>query len=168
MRMVERSDLGDNDGLKMLYEYHHRWVPAFVKDAFWVGMSTTQCSESMNAFFDSYVNEKTKLKHFVIQYENALCDKVEKEKIADFNSFNSTVPCVTHYDIEKQFQSAYTNAKFKEFQEELTHKMYCDRMFIQKEGAIEMYGITEEVLINVETGWKKDIMYHVYFNDEEF
>jgi hypothetical protein len=112
--------------------------------------------------------QKIKLKHFVIQYENALCDKVEKEKIADFNSFNSTIPSVTHYAIEKQFQSAYTNATFKEFQEELTHKMYCDRMFIQKEGATEMYGITEEVLINVETGWKKDIMYHVYFNDEEF
>jgi hypothetical protein len=48
----------------------------------------------MNAFFDGYVNAKTTLKHFVGQYENALRDKVEKEKIADFNSFNiQVIPC---------------------------------------------------------------------------
>jgi zinc finger SWIM domain-containing protein 3 len=46
--------------------------------------------------------------------------------------------------------------------------MYCDRKFIRKEGAIEMYEITEDVLINAETGWRKDIVYHVYLNDEEF
>jgi hypothetical protein len=62
--MVERSDLGDNDWLKMLYEYRHCWVPAFVKDAFWAGMSTMQCSESVNAFFDSYVNAKNKIEAF--------------------------------------------------------------------------------------------------------
>mgnify|MGYP005796050961 FL=1 len=105
-----------------------------MKDAFWAGMSTTQRSESMNAFFDGYVNAKTTLKHFVSQYENALRDKVEKENIADFNSFNSTIPCITHFDIEKQFQSIYTNSKFKEFQEELTYKMYCDRKLIEKKG----------------------------------
>ncbi|XP_048533275.1 protein FAR-RED IMPAIRED RESPONSE 1-like isoform X1 [Triticum urartu] len=130
MHMLEKYDLGDNEWLKGLYRHRHRWVPVFVKDAFWAGMSTTQRSESMNAFFDGYVNAKTTLKHFVSQYENALRDKVEKENIADFNSFNSTIPCITHFDIEKQFQSIYTNSKFKEFQEELTHKMYCDRKLI--------------------------------------
>uniref|UniRef100_A0ACD5URP8 Uncharacterized protein n=1 Tax=Avena sativa TaxID=4498 RepID=A0ACD5URP8_AVESA len=168
MRMVERYNLGDNDWLKGLYDHRHRWVPAFVKDAFWADMSTTQRSESMNAFFDGYVNAKTTLKHFVSQYENALRDKVEKENLADFNSFNSTIPCVTSFEIEKQFQSAYTNAKFKEFQEQLTNKMYCDRNFIKKEGAIEIYEISEDVLIDPETGWRKDIVYNVYFNLEEF
>ena len=105
-----------------------------MKDAFWVGMSTTQRSESMNAFFDGYDNAKTTLKHFVTQYENALRDKVEKVNIADFNSFYSTIPSITRFDIEKQFQSAYTNLKFKEFQEELTDIMYCDRKLIQRRG----------------------------------
>ncbi|XP_051206829.1 protein FAR1-RELATED SEQUENCE 6-like [Lolium perenne] len=168
MRMIERYSLGDNEWLKGLYDNRHRWVPAFVKDAFWAGMSTTQRSESMNAFFDGYVNAKTTLKHFVGQYENALRDKVEKENISDFNSFKSTIPCVTHFDIEKQFQSAYTNSKFKEFQEQLTNKMYCERKLIQKEGTIEMYEITEDVLIDAETGWRKDVVYHAYFNVEDF
>jgi zinc finger SWIM domain-containing protein 3 len=166
--MIERYNLGDNEWLKGLYDHRSHWVPAFVKDACWAGMSTTQRSESMNAFFDGYVNAKTTLKHFCSQYENALRDKVEKENISDFNSFNSTIPCVTRFDIDKQFQSAYTNSKFKEFQEQLTNKMYCDRKFIQKEGAIEIYEVTEDVLIDAETGWRKDIMYHLYFNEEEF
>lgn len=42
-------------------------------------MSTTQCSESMNAFFYGYVNSKTTLKQFVEQYSNALDSKVQKE-----------------------------------------------------------------------------------------
>jgi hypothetical protein len=88
MRMLERYDISDNDWLKGLYDNRHRRVPAFVKDAFWVGMSTIQCSESMHAFFDGYVNAKTILKHFGSQYENALRDKVEKEILADFKSFH--------------------------------------------------------------------------------
>ena len=43
----------------------------------------------MNAFFDTYVNSKTTLKQFAEQYENALRTKVEKEKEANFNSFNA-------------------------------------------------------------------------------
>lgn len=167
MRMLDRYNIADNEWLKGLYENRHRWVPAFVKEVFWAGMSTTQRSESMHAFFDGYVNAKTTLKHFASQYENALRDKVEKEIIADFNSFHSTIPCITHFDIEKQFQSVYTNSKFKEFQEELTHMIYCDRNFIRKEGAIETYKITEDVLIDKDEGWRKDYVYHVYFNEEE-
>jgi zinc finger SWIM domain-containing protein 3 len=64
--------------LKGLYDNRHHWVPTFVKDIFWAGMSTTQHSESMYAFFDGYVNAEITLKHFVGQYENAIKDKVEK------------------------------------------------------------------------------------------
>ena len=80
----------------------------------------------MHAFFDGYVNSKTSLKQFVEQYENALRDKVEKEKHADFNSLNTQIPCITHYAIEKQFQIVYTIAKFREFQQEVTGKLYCE------------------------------------------
>ncbi|XP_031285457.1 protein FAR-RED IMPAIRED RESPONSE 1-like [Pistacia vera] len=89
-------------------------------------MSTTQRSENMHAFFDGYVNSKTTLKQFVEQYENALCDKVEKENEADFRSWKSWIPCITGYPMEKQFQEAYTTAKFKEFQQELTAKLHCE------------------------------------------
>ena len=46
---------------------------------FYVGMSTTQRSESINAFFDGYVNSKITLKQFVEKHKKAIENKIEKE-----------------------------------------------------------------------------------------
>ncbi|KAH9703431.1 protein FAR1-RELATED SEQUENCE [Citrus sinensis] len=81
--MITEYDLWDNDWLNGLYEERHRWVPCYLKGYFWAGMSTTQRNESMNAFFDGFVNSKTNLKQFVKQYENALRRKAELEWQAD-------------------------------------------------------------------------------------
>jgi hypothetical protein len=92
--------------LKGIFDERNRWVPVYVRDTFWAGMSTTQRSESMNSFFDGYVNSKTSLKQFVEQYDNALRDKIEKENRADFGSFNTVIACLSHYGFESQFQKA--------------------------------------------------------------
>ena len=47
-------------------------------------MSTTQRNEGMNAFFDGFINSTTTLKQFVVQYDNALWSKVEKEIEVNF------------------------------------------------------------------------------------
>ncbi|XP_022880546.1 protein FAR1-RELATED SEQUENCE 6-like [Olea europaea var. sylvestris] len=60
--MIDTYELHDNDWLSGLYENRGRWVPCFFKTTFWAGMSNTQRSECMNAFFDSYVHSKTLLK----------------------------------------------------------------------------------------------------------
>lgn len=125
-KFIASFTLKENRWLTGLYNERNRWVPAFVKDTFWAGMSTTQRSESMNAFFDGYVNSKTSLKQFVEQYENALRSKAEKETDEDFKSFNSRIPCITKYEMERQFQMEFTSAKFKEFQEELLGKINCN------------------------------------------
>lgn len=75
---VKDFDLHHNQWLSGLYNERHRWVPAFLKKAFWAGMSTTQRSESINAFFDGYINSTTSLQQFVKQFDNALHDKAEK------------------------------------------------------------------------------------------
>ncbi|KAH9770356.1 protein FAR1-RELATED SEQUENCE [Citrus sinensis] len=103
-----------------------RWVPAFVKTTFWAGMSTTQRSESMNAFFDEYVNSKTTLKQFVEKYEKAMESKIEKEWQADARSFSQRLPCRTSFAMEKQVEEVYTISKFQEFQQELVNKIYCE------------------------------------------
>src|ERR1044072_1574433 len=114
--MIKEYELQDNVWLKGLFDERDRWVPVYVRDIFWAGMSTTQRSESMNSFFDGYVNSKTTLKQFVEKYDNALKDKIEKENIADFGSYNTEVACVSIFGFESQFQKAFTNEKFKEFQ----------------------------------------------------
>ena len=75
--------------------------PMLLKDCFWAGMSTTQRSESMNVFFDGFVNSKTNLKQFVKQYENALMRKAELKWQADAKCFSKRTPCVSRYEMQK-------------------------------------------------------------------
>ncbi|KAH9745082.1 protein FAR1-RELATED SEQUENCE [Citrus sinensis] len=82
--------------------------------------------ESMNAFFDGYVNSKTTLKQFVEKYEKAMESKIEKEWQADARSFSQRLPCRTSFAMEKQVEEVYTISKFQEFQQELVNKIYCE------------------------------------------
>ncbi|GKC54438.1 FAR-RED impaired response 1-like protein [Tanacetum coccineum] len=146
--MLETYKLENNKWLIDLYAERQRWLPCFVKDIFWAGMSTTQRSESINSFFDKYLNKKTTLKQFVEQYENALRDRAEKENVEDFNSYNSWYPPITHYAMEEQMKHVLTNAKFKEFREELTGKMYCAVGSSKSEGGHIEYEVLEDVMVN--------------------
>jgi hypothetical protein len=76
---ITSHHLEKNEWLANLYEERERWVPTFLNSNFFAGMSSTQRSESMNAFFDGYLHSSTTLKIFVEQFENALRNKVEKE-----------------------------------------------------------------------------------------
>ncbi|KAF5462755.1 hypothetical protein F2P56_018737 [Juglans regia] len=113
--------------LQSLYSEQMHWIPVYLKYTFWAGMSTTQRSESMNAFFDGFVHSGTMLKEFVDQFDNALRKKVENEIAADFHSWNCTIPCITHLPVEKQIQELYTNSKFKEDVQVLPSKYIMDR-----------------------------------------
>nr|XP_043625711.1 protein FAR1-RELATED SEQUENCE 1-like [Erigeron canadensis] len=73
-KMIKDYNLENNEWLCSLYNDQKRWMPINVKKWFWAGMSTTQRSESMNAFFDSYVNSKMSLRQFVEQSWEKLND----------------------------------------------------------------------------------------------
>ncbi|XP_035551761.1 protein FAR1-RELATED SEQUENCE 1-like [Juglans regia] len=122
---LDTYNLHDHAWLQSLYSERMHWVPVYLKDAFWVGMSTTQRSESMNAFFDGFVHSSTRLKEFVDQFDNALRKKVENENAADFHSFNCTIPCISPLPFERIFQHVYTIAKFKEVQKEIMGMIFC-------------------------------------------
>ncbi|KAI3853881.1 hypothetical protein MKX03_018896 [Papaver bracteatum] len=114
--MLEKYNLSNNKWLNDLYEDRQRWIPCYLKGTFWDGMSSTQRSESMNSFFDGYLQ----------QYEQALRDKVEKEAIADAESASKMITTATEFDMDKQIQKLYTLSKYKEFQTELVKKIYCE------------------------------------------
>ncbi|XP_059441958.1 protein FAR1-RELATED SEQUENCE 1-like [Corylus avellana] len=128
-------------------------------------MSTTQRSESMNAFFDGYVGPKTPLKKFVGDYNNALMRMVENERLADFGSYNKMFPLITLHSIERQLQAIYTNEKFKEVQEEFRGFMMCLPSLLKSEGAISTYEVIDRVRVSGD--FIKEVKYCVYFNDTE-
>ncbi|KAG2708236.1 hypothetical protein I3760_05G182800 [Carya illinoinensis] len=138
-QFIQKYDLSDNAWLTGLYNERSFCVPAYLKGVFWAGMSTTQRSESMNAFFDGFVHSGTTLKEFVDQFDNALLKEVEVETTADFNSANQTIPCSSAFRIEKQFSSG--------------------------EGCISTYDVLDE--ITTDDDHVKSVKYIVYFNEEE-
>ncbi|XP_047337857.1 protein FAR-RED IMPAIRED RESPONSE 1-like [Impatiens glandulifera] len=145
-KMIKEFNLDNNIWLTSLHEERNKWMPVYVKDKFWAGMSTSQRSESMNAFFDDYVHSKTSLKQFVEQYDNALKSKIENEKKMDFISFNSIMPVITGYPIERQFQSVYTNTILKLFQDELRGLMFCNASLVKEEETTLIFEVVETML----------------------
>ncbi|XP_057770763.1 protein FAR1-RELATED SEQUENCE 5-like [Salvia miltiorrhiza] len=96
-QFLTEHDLGNNKWLKDLFSQREYWVPIYLNHMFWVGMVSTQMSESMHAFFDGYINSRSALKRFVEQYEVVVTDKIMKEMKADFES-----KCVILRPVSKQ------------------------------------------------------------------
>ncbi|XP_042958009.1 protein FAR1-RELATED SEQUENCE 5-like [Carya illinoinensis] len=161
---INTYDLHENAWLTSLYNEREHWVPVFLKEHFWARMSTTQRSESMNAFFDGYVHAKTNLKEFVDQFDNALKKKIENENQAEFLSFSGTIPCVSRSPIEKKFQSLYTNAKFKEVQQQVIGMLDLEIKLHSSDGVTSTYVLEDEVRIKEFT---KQVTYSVDFNVDD-
>ncbi|XP_014503275.1 protein FAR-RED IMPAIRED RESPONSE 1-like [Vigna radiata var. radiata] len=136
--LVSTYGLEDNEWLFSLYEERHKWVPYYLRNDFWAGMSTTQRSEGMNAFFDGFINSSTSLQQFVVQYDNALKVKAQKEVQVDFSSLNTTIGYGSQSPIERQFQLEYTHEKFEEVQKEFRSRMNC---FIKETVADDFFNI---------------------------
>ena len=48
-----------------MYNLREHWMDAYLKDAFWAWITNTQRSESINGFFDGFVNSRTQIIDFM-------------------------------------------------------------------------------------------------------
>ncbi|XP_042944603.1 protein FAR1-RELATED SEQUENCE 5-like [Carya illinoinensis] len=103
----------------------------------------------------------TNLKEFVDQFDSALKKKIENENQAKFQSFSGTIPCVSRSPIEKKFQELYTNAKFKEVQQQVIGVLDLDPALLTSDGVIKSYLVEDEVRIQE---YSKPVTYSVQFN----
>ncbi|XP_010681755.3 protein FAR1-RELATED SEQUENCE 6-like [Beta vulgaris subsp. vulgaris] len=116
--------LSSNEWLAGLYREREMWVPAYLRHMFWAGMKTTQRVESMNSFFDGFVNKHTRLYEFAERYCEAMEVRANTEKLADANFGKYVRELVTDFAVEKVFQRVYTDSKFKEVQRECNRTIY--------------------------------------------
>lgn len=72
------------------------------------------------------------------------------------------IPCISDYAIEKQIQEAYTNAKFREFQDELRRKLYCYPHLLSQVDSVSTYEVNEDVKVGE---FRKDLKFIVEFNE---
>ncbi|GAV81099.1 FAR1 domain-containing protein/SWIM domain-containing protein/MULE domain-containing protein, partial [Cephalotus follicularis] len=124
-KMVDRFNLGNDMWFQTLYEDREQWIPTYMRDICLCGMSTIQRSDSINSFFDKYMQRKTTLKEFLEHYKSILREKHEEEAKADFETWHKQPGLKSPSPFGKQMAALYTHAIFKKFQVEVLGVVAC-------------------------------------------
>ncbi|XP_052624745.1 protein FAR1-RELATED SEQUENCE 5-like [Lactuca sativa] len=95
-----KYNLENNFWISQMYSQRIHWAKAFLKDIFLAGMTTSGRSESINSFFDGFVNSSTMLNEFVIQYDKAVKSRRAAEEDEDFKTMNSRAILSSVHPIE--------------------------------------------------------------------
>ncbi|KAH7681875.1 FHY3/FAR1 family protein [Dioscorea alata] len=80
-------NIDDKHWLSRMYEIRSKWVSLYC--------------ESINSFFDGFVNAQTSLDEFVMQYDKALSARRNAEESEDFKTLNSIANFYTGHPIER-------------------------------------------------------------------
>ncbi|XP_020262820.1 protein FAR1-RELATED SEQUENCE 5-like [Asparagus officinalis] len=143
VEMKEKFDINEEgEGwLQTIYKCREHWVSCYLKDTFFAGMRSSQRSESINAFFDGYVNSQTQLHEFVTQYEKAVTHRRLSEAHEDFKSLNTKPVMLLGHPIEVQAGEMYTRNMFDVFHTEFKGfgTEFCEEL--RKDGDIVEYKV---------------------------
>ncbi|KAK8582120.1 hypothetical protein V6N12_072315 [Hibiscus sabdariffa] len=123
--MVDKFHLREMQWVQSLYEDRKQWVPVFMRDVSFAGLSTALRSDSLSSSFDKYVHGETSLREFIEQYRVILEDRYEEEAKADFNAWHETPELKSPSPFEKQISLVYTHEVFKKFQVEVLGAAAC-------------------------------------------
>ncbi|OMO50171.1 Zinc finger, PMZ-type [Corchorus capsularis] len=104
-------------------------------------MNTTQRSESINSFFDSFVDSTTTLKQFVVRYDKPLDSRREKERREDFESRHKSRILRIGSKMEHHGALVYTKTIFNLFQDELVQSNQFIKEKISKDGSCYEYKV---------------------------
>lgn len=124
-KLIDRFNLRQVEWIQSLYEDRLHWVPTFMKDMSFAGLSRTSRSESLNSFFDKYVQGETSLRDFMDRYRVILEDRYEDEAKANFDAWHETPELKSPSPFEKQMSLVYTHEVFKKFQVEVLGAAAC-------------------------------------------
>ncbi|XP_010250357.1 PREDICTED: protein FAR-RED IMPAIRED RESPONSE 1-like [Nelumbo nucifera] len=140
LKMIQIFELGEDEWLKSLYEDRKLWVPTYMTDTFFAGMSTVQRSQSI---YDKYVHKETTVKEFLKQYKIVLQDMCEKEYRADYDSWHGIPVLQTCSPYEKQMSTTYTTEVFKKFQVEVLEIVSCQVRKEKEDGTTTTFKVKD-------------------------
>lgn len=142
-KMVTVFGLHNDGWIQMLYEERKQWVPTFLADTFLAGMSTPQRPDSINSFFDKYVQKKITAREFVKQYRLILQNRYEEEAVADFDTLQKQPALKSPSPWEKQMSTIYTHTIFKKFQVEVLGVVGCHPKRERQDGSIITFKVDD-------------------------
>ncbi|XP_057775121.1 protein FAR1-RELATED SEQUENCE 5-like [Salvia miltiorrhiza] len=118
--MIEEYDLASSRWFSDMYEDRAKWIPAFFRDVPMSGFfRTTSMSESENSYFKRFIQKNSDL---VVLYTN-FCSGLDSQrynyKQATHADETRSPMMKTNLPIECNAAAVYTNAMFKEVQEQI-------------------------------------------------
>ncbi|XP_044490195.1 protein FAR1-RELATED SEQUENCE 5 isoform X1 [Mangifera indica] len=143
LSLFDRYELRDHEWLQTIYHARRQWVPVYLRDTFFAEMSITQRSDSMNSYFDGFINASTNLSQFFKLYEKALESRNEKEVKADYDTMNTSPVLKTPSPMERQASELYTRKLFMRFQEELVGTLTFTASKAEDDGEIITYQVAK-------------------------
>lgn len=142
-KLTGRFNLQEDEWFQSLYEDRKLWVPVFIKDVSFAGLSAALRSESLNSFFDRYIHGETSLRDFIGKYESILEDRYEEEAKANFDAWHETPELKSPSPFEKQMLLVYSHEIFRKFQMEVLGAAACHLKKENEDGATVIYGVKD-------------------------
>lgn len=142
-KLTERFNLQEDEWFQALFEDRKLWVPAYMKDVSFAGLSAAVRSESLNSFFDKYIHGETSLRDFIGKYESILEDRYEEEAKANFDAWHETPELKSPSPFEKQMLLVYSHEIFKKFQVEVLGAAACHLKKENEDGPTVIYAVKD-------------------------
>uniref|UniRef100_A0A7N0TUD7 Protein FAR1-RELATED SEQUENCE n=2 Tax=Kalanchoe fedtschenkoi TaxID=63787 RepID=A0A7N0TUD7_KALFE len=142
-KLLDRFTLREDEWVQSLYEDRRQWVPTFMRDISFAGLSAPSRAESLNTWFDNYIDAYSSLREFIERYKLIVEDMHEEEAKANFDGWHETPDLKTPSPFEKQTLLVYTHEIFKKFQIEVLGAAACHLKKENDYGTIATYSVKD-------------------------
>lgn len=82
--ICEKHKILEKCWLRTMYEKQQFWIPCYLNDVFFCWYDESGRGESINSYFDRYVNSNRMLNDFVLQYDKAVVGRHVQTKTRTF------------------------------------------------------------------------------------
>ncbi|KAJ4956733.1 hypothetical protein NE237_013516 [Protea cynaroides] len=137
--LIVKYDLKENNWLKLMYDQRHHWVPLYLRDVFFAGMTAIKRSGGLNSYFNGFMHGGTPLSEFIPQYDKALKQFREKEADEDFVTMHTKTVLTSKNPIEEQAAKVFTRTMFSVFRHEFIESSCCIANKTDEEGPVSKY-----------------------------
>ncbi|GMQ02743.1 hypothetical protein CsSME_00048833 [Camellia sinensis var. sinensis] len=147
--MLDKYEVTDNHWLKLTFGVKEKWGWPYVRNAWGAGMSSTQLSESFNAFLKDFIRSDHNLMQFFMHFDRVLSEKRYKELQAEYALCQKLPRVNIKVKIMEQAAAVYTNKIFEEFQDEYVKSLEVNIEEIENDGESTVYTVLDSDGIKV-------------------
>ncbi|CAL5335346.1 unnamed protein product [Camellia sinensis] len=147
--MLDKYEVRDNHWLKLTFGVKEKWGWPYVRNAWGAGMSSTQLSESFNAFLKDFIQSDHNLMQFFMHFDRVLSEKRYKELQAEYALCQKLPRVNIKVKIMEQAADVYTNKIFEEFQDEYVKSLEVNIEEIENDGESTVYTVLDSDGIKV-------------------